>query len=70
MYGRIQPHAEEQEQNAIKRVSNHSAEEGPLRTRFCPTGTEDRHDDEKAVDNDDYECSALPHLVRHAASAG
>jgi len=66
MYRRIQPHAEEQEQNAIERLGHHSAEEGPLGTGLCPTGTEDQHDDEESVDNGDYHCSALPHSACHS----
>jgi len=66
MYGRVQPHAEEQEQDAIERVGDHAAEEGPFGTRLCPTGAEDQHEDKEAVDNDHDHCSAPAHLVCHA----
>src|SRR5947207_7410553 len=65
MHRRVQPTVEEQEQNAIEPVGDHSADEGPLRTGLCPLGTEEEHYDEEAVDANNYEGSVLSHLASH-----
>ena len=65
MHRRVQPTVEEQEQNAIEPVGDHSADEGPLRTGLCPLGAEKQHHDKEPVDANHYERPVLPHLVRH-----
>ena len=66
MYGGINPHAEENQQEAIERVGGHSTQKCTLRLFARPFSAQQQQADEKAIDQQQHD-GAVAALFGHRA---